>query len=406
MNDRAGVSYSEFLSRSAKELLAIPDNAISLLFGIAFLQLGPHVFDKVRQGRAQFELPSEQIYDDLLAVYSQKRRSFVERLHFWTVRNVKQFAFALKCRASWIVVLLTSSRMRGQFIGKSAGTLHAPSGGSRQDTPPPRISIVTLSFNRLAYLRNTLDAVRKTVDQHPYELIVVDNGSEDGSAEFLKEQHQNGLISKVVLLKENHGISAGYNFGFAVADERSDYVMKLDSDIILLSPGWLAEIIDFFSGNGQVGFAALNQVTHPVLRLLPPLRVGGREVMDFGSWPCGSAMIIPKRVMSDIGCFIEDSQLKYEPDDIDYYSRVTRKGYRAFFLRDVLAYHQMHLDSSLYRTYSRGKPAWKSLLLALELARDYDRGDRDVKLIYEKYRNLEMPATGLLVESSTPPLLG
>lgn len=392
---RDSAPYADFLSRSAKELVATPDTSISLLSGIAFLQLGPHLFDKVRQGRAQFGLPCDQIYDDLVAACARQRRSVVERLHSWTVRLLRQLAFAMKCLASAIVVYV---KMREPAVSPPADAPHPLPGGARHAASPPLISIVVLSLNRLAYLRNTLDAVRNTVGGERYELIVVDNGSDDGSAAFLEDEHRRGRISKVVRFRANRGISAGYNYGFAVADERSEYVMKLDSDIAVLSPGWLAEVVAFLSGNPHVGFAALNQVNHPVLRLLPSLRAGGREVMDFGGWPCGSAMVIPNRVRRDVGCFIEDAHLKYAPDDIDYYSRVSRKGYRAFFLHDVVAHHQTHLDSSVYRKYSRGKPTGPSALLALRLAREYDRGDRDVKVTYEKYRDVAMPAAGLFVE--------
>src|SRR5262249_34578432 len=165
-----------------------------------------------------------------------------------------------------------------------------------------------------------------------------------------------------------------------------------------VSPAALDGAIAFLSANPNVGFAALNQINHPALRLLPPIRVGGTDVMDFAGWPCGSAMVIPKRVMNEVGAFIEDAEMKYVPDDIDYYSRISRKGYEAFFLRDVLAYHQNHLDLGLYRKYSVGKPVGKSALLAVRLAREYDRGDRAIKLTYDKYLNLKIPANGLMIE--------
>ena len=192
-----------------------------------------------------------------------------------------------------------------------------------------------LSFNRLQYLQTTIAAFLETVGESSYELIVVDSGSRNGSADFLRGLHARGIVSKLVLLPANQGISAGYNHGFAVADPRSEYVMKLDSDIKLLTHGWLAEAIDFLSTNRDVGFVALNQVNHPGLGLLPRFAWRGREVMDFADWTCGSAMIIPTRVQRELGCFVEDPDLKYAPDDIDYYVRASRKGYRAFFLQSL-----------------------------------------------------------------------
>jgi GT2 family glycosyltransferase len=187
-------------------------------------------------------------------------------------------------------------------------------------------------------------------------------------------------------LGENLGISAGYNHGFARADGRSHALMKLDSDILVLSEGWLAAALDFLAFHADVGMVALHQVNHGMLQVLPAQRLGDAQVMEFGDWPCGSAMLVPRRIFRELGWFVEDRELKYVPDDINFYTRVCRKGYRALFLRDVCVYHQFDLDGSLYRRYSRGKPMVRSVQLALQLVRAYDRGEAPLELFYEKYQ--------------------
>jgi GT2 family glycosyltransferase len=249
----------------------------------------------------------------------------------------------------------------------------------------PLTSIVMLSYNRLPYLRNTLSALLEISAGAPYELIVVDNGSSDGSAEFLQAAHEKGQVAKLLLLGENQGISAGYNQGFALADKNTGYFMKLDSDIKVLTQGWLGKVVDFLEANRQVGFVALNQVNDAFLTLLPLVRFGGAEVMDYSEWQLGSAMVFSKRLMDEIGVFIEDAEMTFVPDDIDYYVRASRKGYRAFYLRDVHVYHQWELDLKDYRAYTRGKPRDASIRLALRLARDYDRATRPLEVRYEKY---------------------
>ncbi len=243
-----------------------------------------------------------------------------------------------------------------------------------------------MSYNRLAYLQTTIAAFLETVGDVPHELIVVDNGSRDGSVEFLRDCRQRGILDKLLLLETNQGISAGYNLGFAAADPRSEYVMKLDSDMKLLTPGWLAEAIDFLSANRDVGFAGLNLVNHAPVQLLPRRRRGRWELLDFADWTAGGTMLVPMRVQRELGWFIEDPQLRYTPDDIDYYVRASRKGYRAFFLRRLLVYHQQELDGKDYLEYSRGKPAGESSLLAIRLAGEYDRGTRPLEVHDAKYR--------------------
>lgn len=369
-------AYRDFVRQAGRELLAVPENVMSLLGGSAFRALRPELYEQVRRG-CEFGVPVEQVYDDLLASCARQRRAISYRLHFWCIRGAQCLVACL--RLVWFVLIvfpLTSRKMRGRPLDL---TLANPSSRCKigGNGAPPQASIVVLSYNRLACLQTTLAAFHETVGDPRHELIVVDNGSRDGSVDFLRGCQQRGIVSKLVLLAENQGISAGFNHGFAAADERSEYVMKLDSDIKILTPGWLAEAIDFLSANRDVGFVALNQVNHPMLRLLPPLWRDGRELMDFADWTVGSAMIVPMRVRRELGCFIEDPELRYAPDDIDYYVRASRKGYRAFFLRKTLAYHQSK--------YTRGEIARQSARLAIRLAGEYDRGARPLAVYYEKY---------------------
>jgi glycosyltransferase involved in cell wall biosynthesis len=384
--------YREFLRRLAANLAATPETTVSLLSGRNFLDLRPDVFEAVRQGESEFGLPCEEVYEDLIAARDRRQRTCSGRVHCGLIRSLKRAVMQLRLLAVlWLVFPLTSRRMRRR-IADDAPRENRPARGDRPaQRAAPRVSIVVLSYNRLAYLRNTIDAVLETTQSVQYELIVVDNGSQDGSVEFLKDARRQGHVAKLVLLRENLGISAGYNYGFAVADERSEYLMKLDGDIQLLSDGWLAKVVGFLAANRQVGFVALTQVNHPMLRLPPRLRMGGQDVMDFVEWPSGGAMVIPKRVRCELGDFIEDGQMKYAPDDIDYGARAVRKGYRALFLRKVLVYHQTDLDKSAYRDYNSGKPAVASSQLALQLAREYDRGVRPLEIHEPKYRPLRLP---------------
>jgi GT2 family glycosyltransferase len=396
---RDSARYREFVARSAADLLEVPDNALSLICGVDFLELGPHLYEKVREGCERFSVPVEQVHDDLVTAREQGRCTWRRRLHFQLVRRVRAFLLALRAAAVALCVVLPLSLLGGR--GRSAaGAAARPSGraADRVEREPPTLSAVVLSFDRLAYLRATLGAFVDRTDLSRCELIAVDHGSQDGSAEFLREAHRRGVVSKLVLRAANYGTSAGYNYGFALADAGSEFLMKLDSDIEILSDGWLEEAVDFLRRNERVGFVALNQVNHTYLRVLPSQRVGGVEVMRFGDWPCGSAMIVRRRVRDEVGCFVEDPALPYAPDDVDYFARVSRKGHQALFLRNTRARHQVHLDWSRYRAQRRANPVARSAGLALQLARDYDRGARPLTIHYEQYGKIELPDDGLIVE--------
>ncbi len=370
--------YCSFVERSAEKLAEKRDNTRILLSGLEFFPLNPDFFDIVREGQRQFHLPCERIYDDLLASYTRRRQARDR----WIWRPVTR---SLRWVVTWLRVIthaLFFSMRRKRSLAAARLPIQT---AIEADSTRPLTSIVMLSYNRLPYLRNSLAAYLETAAGAPCELIAVDNGSNDGSAEFLREAHRKGQVDKLLLLGANRGISVGYNEGFALADAKARYVMKLDSDIRVLTPGWLGQVVDFLEANRQVGFAAVNQVNEFLLQILPRFRIRGVDVMDYGEWQLGSAMVISKQLMDEIGGFIEDAEMTFVPDDIDYYVRASRKGYRPLYLRDVWVYHQSELDMKDYRHYTTTKPRDASIRLALRLAREYDRGTRLLEVRYEKY---------------------
>lgn len=86
-------------------------------------------------------------------------------------------------------------------------------------------SFIILSMNTLDFTRNCLETIRGTCRKGSYEIVVVDNGSEDGSVEYLSEQED------VVLRCNdyNAGFPAGCNQGVRIASKKND-ILLLNSD--------------------------------------------------------------------------------------------------------------------------------------------------------------------------------
>lgn len=99
------------------------------------------------------------------------------------------------------------------------------------------VSIVICSYDALDKTRACIDALRRAHDpRHPTEILVVDNGSKDGSAEWLAAQPDITLIENA----ENLGAPLARNQ--ALAKARGAYVAFLDNDIVV-TPGWLERML-------------------------------------------------------------------------------------------------------------------------------------------------------------------
>ena len=103
----------------------------------------------------------------------------------------------------------------------------------------PVIDILMLTYNRLEYTKATLESLEVHTSDWPYRLIITDNGSTDGTIDYLNKQFDRGFIHKLVLMPENLGNAGGKNYELMELAE-TDYICLLDNDM-LLQPGWLSK---------------------------------------------------------------------------------------------------------------------------------------------------------------------
>lgn len=99
---------------------------------------------------------------------------------------------------------------------------------TKTNTFVPKVSIVILTLNNLDYTIQCLDSIRKYCLNSSYEIIVVDNGSTDGTKEYLCNQtdityHFN---------EKDMGVAGGYNIGIRLSQQEND-IFLLSSDTIV-----------------------------------------------------------------------------------------------------------------------------------------------------------------------------
>ncbi len=97
-----------------------------------------------------------------------------------------------------------------------------------------KISIIMVNFNGLKYLKRTIPPVLE-LDYPNFEFLVVDNGSTDGSIEFIKKFKDIKLLKSPVKASKNHACN------YAVKEAKGEYVLLIDNDILLHEKNILKE---------------------------------------------------------------------------------------------------------------------------------------------------------------------
>ncbi len=219
----------------------------------------------------------------------------------------------------------------------------------------PKVSIIILNWNTKKFLENFLPSVIRT-DYPNFEVIVADNGSKDGSVEFVKNNFHD---VKLVQFDKNYGFCGGYNRSFKFAD--GDYIVLLNSDIEV-PPNWLTPIINFMEQNQDVfacqpkilSFFERNRFEYAgacggFIDILGYPFCRGRIFShceeDRGQydeikqvfWATGACMVVRKKLFDEIGLLDEDFFAHME--EIDWCWRANLYGYKIFCIPQSVVYH-------------------------------------------------------------------
>jgi len=122
----------------------------------------------------------------------------------------------------------------------------------------PKISIIWLNHNSMKILPLVLQSLESVASvDYPsdrFELIVVDNGSTDGSFEKVREfvEKRSGLRKKIIKLDKNLGFTGGNNIGFMARDRESKYVLLLNNDAVLMQHG-LKVLVEYAENFERLG---------------------------------------------------------------------------------------------------------------------------------------------------------
>jgi GT2 family glycosyltransferase len=222
----------------------------------------------------------------------------------------------------------------------------------------PQVSVIVVNWNRKDLLAACLRSLRQQTF-HDFEVIVVDNGSTDGSVEQIKQDFPE---VQLCVLDHNAGPCVGDNVGIEQA--RGRYIALLNNDTEA-EPRWLEELVKAIEAHPEAGFCASKLVLYDRRDLIDTagdcFSVAGaaekRGHLDRADKPeynclqevfgaCSGAALYRRAMLDDIGLLDEDLFISFE--DVDLSFRAQLKGYKCLYVPQAVVYHHMHGTIQIY----------------------------------------------------------
>lgn len=264
--------------------------------------------------------------------------------------NIKPYAMLAGERALNDHYRRMGINARAQFIGHGYRARH------RLPKPAPKVSIIIPTRNAVDLVRTCVESIRDKSTYKNYEILLMDNGSDDPEAlAYFAEQAQTPNF-RVIRDDSPFSYSAINNLGASQAT--GDVLCFLNNDIEVISHDWLEELVSQACrpGIGAVGAKLLYPNTtiqhagvvlgiggwaghaHKGFSLYAHGYVGRASLASNFSAVTGACMAVQKKHFDQVGGF-DDVNLKVACNDVDLCLRFAEMGLRNLFTPHALLFH-------------------------------------------------------------------
>lgn len=220
-------------------------------------------------------------------------------------------------------------------------------------------TVIILTWNSRQHIGACLESLREAAPGYRGDLIVIDNGSDDGTPQIV---HDLAPAARLVKNQINRGVAAARNQGLALA--RSPVSIILDVDTVVL-PGAFSRLLSFLAASPSVGVCGPrlllpDQTIQASCQLFPtvidkivrqlPSWVGERWLRDveLAGWDhtgvrdidyvVGACQAIRMSALHSVGWL--DERIFYGPEDVDLCLRMRLRGWRVTYLGDSVVRHE------------------------------------------------------------------
>lgn len=249
-------------------------------------------------------------------------------------------------------------------------------------------SIILLSYNKLDYTRLCIESIRKFTPKDHYEIIVVDNNSEEETVNWLKDQDD----LKVIYNDYNAGFPKGCNQGIEIS--KGESILLLNNDTIV-TPNWLNNLdralynsektgavgaITNSCSNGQAIGVTYKDIGE-MIKFSYLIESLNEKSYEYKLNLIGYCYLIKKEVLDKVGLLDEIfTPGNYEDNDLSY--RILSSGYDLILARDTFIHHfgsvsfganPQNYNSTIITNFYKFNEKWgfnvdKSLAMRADLA--------------------------------------
>jgi GT2 family glycosyltransferase len=212
----------------------------------------------------------------------------------------------------------------------------------------PLVSIIIAHHNKKEFLEKCLSSLLRQTYQ-TIEIILVDNGSTDGSVDYIKRKFPS---VKIVRCKENLGFAKANNIG--IKEAKGDLIATLNNDTEVV-PNWIYELVKVINSGEKVGMCSskILFMKNPTMINSTGINVSrsgacwdrGMSEYDIGQYqsvenvfgPCGCAAMYKREMLEEIGLFDEDFYAYAEDVDLAFRGRLA--GWECLYVPKAVVYH-------------------------------------------------------------------